>query len=106
MVAYIKRVDALKICRQHSTHCFETNDARGQDIADRIEDEIADITTADVEKVRHGEWIQGVPYRCSICGNPAPEEKNTSEKYSCWLSPRCPHCGAKMDVTDTNVGGK
>ena len=52
--------------------------------------------TADVEEVKHGEWIQGVPYRCSICGNPAPEEKNTSERYSCWLSPYCPNCGADM----------
>lgn len=53
--------------------------------------------TADVEKVKHGEWKQGVPYVCSICGKPAPDEKNTSERYYCWLSPYCPHCGAKMD---------
>ena len=51
--------------------------------------------TADV--VVHGEWKQGVPYVCSICGKPAPDEKNTSERYSCWTSPYCPHCGAKMD---------
>lgn len=53
--------------------------------------------TADVEEVKHGEWRQGVPYVCSICGKPAPDEKNTSERYSCWTSPYCPHCGAKMD---------
>ena len=40
---------------------------------------------------------QGVPYVCSICGKPAPDEKNTSERYSCWTSPYCPECGAKMD---------
>ena len=53
--------------------------------------------TADVVEVKHGEWKQGVPYVCSICGKPAPDEKNTSERYSCWTSPYCPHCGAKMD---------
>ena len=55
------------------------------------------INKADFAEVRHGEWKQGIPYICSICGNPAPDEKNTSEKYSCWTSPYCPHCGAKMD---------
>jgi DNA-directed RNA polymerase subunit RPC12/RpoP len=54
--------------------------------------------TTDVEEVKHGEWKQGVPYVCSICGKPASDEKNTDEKYSCWLSPYCPHCGAKMSV--------
>lgn len=53
--------------------------------------------TADVEEVKHGEWKQGIPYICSVCGKPAPDEKNTSEKYSCWTSPYCPNCGAKMD---------
>jgi len=49
------------------------------------------------ELVKHGEWIQGIPYICSVCGKPAPDEKNTSEKYSCWSSSFCPHCGAIMD---------
>ena len=59
--------------------------------------EIVGSPTADVEEVKQGEWKQGVPYVCSICGKPAPDEKNTSERYSCWTSPYCPHCGAKMD---------
>ena len=58
---------------------------------------------ADYAEVKHGKWIQGVPYVCSICGKPAPDEKNTSERYSCWTSPYCPHCGAKMDVTEAGV---
>ena len=59
----------------------------------------ANAPTADVEEVKYGEWVQGIPYTCSSCGKPAPEEKNTSEKYSCWLSPYCPNCGALMDGT-------
>ena len=62
-----------------------------------VEQVVEDTPTADVVKVKHGEWKQGVPYVCSICGKPAPDEKNTSERYSCWTSPYCPNCGAKMD---------
>ena len=64
-------------------------------LADLV-DVFAEIPTADVVEVKNGEWIQGIPYRCSNCGKPAPEEKNTSEEYSCWLSDYCPHCGVKM----------
>ena len=42
MADYIKRSDAMTICEGYSQHCFETNDSRGQDIADRILDDIAE----------------------------------------------------------------
>lgn len=43
--------------------------------------------TADVEEVRHGEWIEGkILDNCSICG----EKGFPGWKY-------CPNCGAKMD---------
>lgn len=51
MAEYIKRYDAMKICQNYSTHCFSVSDAKGQDIADKIEDEIAEIPTADVVEV-------------------------------------------------------
>ena len=56
--------------------------------------------TADVEEVRHGEWIEkddgwdGVFYTCSVCHcdwttiDGTPFENNM--RY-------CPECGAKMD---------
>ena len=59
--------------------------------------EIDATPTADVVEVKHGYWKQGVPYVCSVCGHSAPDETNTNEMYSCWVSPYCPHCGAKMD---------
>lgn len=52
MVEYIKRSDAMKICQEYSSHCFVSNDANGQDIADRIEDDIVKIPTADVVEVK------------------------------------------------------
>jgi hypothetical protein len=51
MAEYIKRMSAMTICERYSQHCFETNDNRGQDIADRIFDEITEIPTADVVEV-------------------------------------------------------
>ena len=47
--------------------------------------------TADVEEVRHGEYVQRGAWHieCSVCGNVLAhigEEKNY-----------CPNCGAKMD---------
>lgn len=58
-------------------------------------DTVADEQPADVQKVKHGRWIQrGYPkyvYGCSKC----------SRTIECWSEPenRFPycHCGAKMD---------
>lgn len=57
---------------------------------------LSSLPTADVEEVKHGEWIRGgiwgdtgsVEYKCSVC-------RETT--YDADLLPRCPHCGAKMD---------
>ena len=51
MAEYIKRTEVMKICREYSKHCFNSNDAYGQDIADRIEDDIVALPTADVVEV-------------------------------------------------------
>lgn len=51
MSEYIKRVDAIKICQQHSQRCFKANDAKGQFIAETIEDEVIKIPTANVIEV-------------------------------------------------------
>ena len=52
--------------------------------------------TADVQKVKHGEWIHDsynkTVFRCSKCGRLIQSvSNNPSESY-----PYC-HCGAKMD---------
>ena len=60
MADYIKRSDAMTICEGYSQHCFETNDSRGQDVADRILDDIAEMNIADVEEV----------VRCKDCDVP------------------------------------
>ncbi len=64
MVEYIKRTDAMKICEGYSEHCFHSNDSRGQDIADRILDDVVEIPTADVVEVKHGEWKEHFAFGC------------------------------------------
>lgn len=51
MAEYIKRTDVMKICEGYSEHCFNSNDANGQDIADRILDDVVELPTADVVEV-------------------------------------------------------
>lgn len=62
--------------------------------------------TADVEEVKHGEWILhdyaeviehcAIPnYECSVCGIWKRED-----------SDYCPDCGAKMYVTSKERGGE
>lgn len=59
----------------------------------QAKDLIADMPEIEVEPVRHGQWIPTRPYmysvKCSICGKTWELE-----------TPRCPSCGAKMDLEE------
>ena len=63
---------------------------------------IYEAPKVEVEPVRHGRWIPSKTitggYDCSFCGW-------TVTAITSMNAPYC-HCGAKMDATDTNVGGK
>lgn len=55
--------------------------------------------TADVEEVKHGEWIHssrgfdvGAAYECSICHSPSGNKHFYRRSYAF-----CPDCGARMD---------
>lgn len=90
---YIKRTDVMKICEAYSEHCFNSSDSKGQDIADRILDDVVEIPTADVEKVKHAEWVRvadtyGKEYLCSACKGGIRQ---------CIGQPYCSNCGAIMD---------
>lgn len=68
-MAYIKMQDVMKICEGYSKHCFHSNDANGQDIADRILDDVVNLPTADVVEVvmckdcKHMSY-DGACYKC------------------------------------------
>ena len=60
--------------------------------------------TADVEPVKHGQWIYNIEsgeYLCSACGeNALSFRKDTLyglDLYETCLTDYCPNCGAKMD---------
>lgn len=58
-----------------------------------VENMLKNAPTADVEEVKHEEWIErGIySFKCSACGE--------VEKYE---SPYCRWCGAKMDGKESN----
>ena len=113
MADYIKRTDVMKICESYSEHCFNSSDAKGQDIADRILDDVVEIPTADVEEVKHGEWELKSETRrffeeideefyveCPFCHRvyyvPFEFEDEKMLEYAKKNYPYC-NCGAKMD---------
>ena len=56
--------------------------------------------TADVVKVKHGEWLSNAQtdeYVCSECSGIAPVD---CEKEDFYESNYCPNCGAKMDLKE------
>ena len=97
-MAYIKMQDVMKICEDYSRHCFISNDSRGQNIADRILDDVIALPIVDVAKVKRGEWIyfrdsNGFKRcKCSEC----------LTSYGCIDTPYCPNCGAIMDGGSEN----
>lgn len=60
------------------------------------------IPAADVQEVRHGEWVfkfycgnmSGYDYgmTCSVCGKP------THRQFAEKMPPFCPNCGSRMDL--------
>jgi hypothetical protein len=85
--------------------------------------QVIDLQPTIEPEVRHGRWLNTdetvwdakeidgkqkleisiVAARCSVCERWAEHVNNFSPymKYNF-----CPHCGARMDATDTNAGGK
>ena len=59
---------------------------------------IKQLSTADVQEVRHGKWIYEdsdigwADYKCSDCENIISTVAQDEDLYSF-----CPYCGAKMD---------
>lgn len=99
-------IDADKIEYAPCTIC----QYKGKDVTEMIAyKSLIDIMpTADVEEVRHGQWlcINGTIF-CSECGEKALYEynKNDNDDFPFLLptrSKRCPHCGARMHKESEN----
>ncbi len=119
MARYIKLEDAIEVCGKYKDLHKKENSRLGMSIVNEIYLDIDNLPTADVEEVKHGEWIQEwelekgledndeIPYiKCSLCGHMEwgiDKEMDITPNY-------CNECGAKMDGKDINVltkdGGK
>ena len=65
---------------------------------EKLEAAILNVQAADVEPVRHGQWIYDhwCEFRCSVCG-----EFSNSKPYR-GKENYCPNCGAKMNEEAQN----
>ena len=65
----------------------------GKEIARILEN----VPTADVQEVKHGEWIDNTKYLERVCSN-CGREVVYQIIDGCWeYENYCPHCGATMD---------
>lgn len=103
MSDYIDRTALLSFLRREANEAQIYADENGGEsvgYAECLEDVIADIEripAANVEPVRHGEWVDcgdeyGSYARCSVCG-----AEYTNWDADCARTDFCPNCGAKMD---------
>lgn len=73
-----------------------------EDLIARINIGISRIPDADVEPIRHGEWVKNVDkcgWHCSVCevDNYYAYSWNCETGQNDFQDNYCPNCGAKMD---------
>lgn len=104
MSDYISRKAAVKIAQKYG---LANGSALGRHtgLADCIAIEIEGLPAADVEPVRHGEWLRTdddwsslVTIQCSACGGEWCFE--VDEDVQLLGYNYCPGCGCKMDLED------
>lgn len=84
----------IKVSDLKEKYKWWCNTPSGQQEYKEICDCVDAIPAADVEKVRHGEWIRPNPYCKPFCSECKTfEQSGEKKKY-------CSECGAKMDGKD------
>lgn len=96
-------IDADKVLLELQKFSLDTSNPYGVGYSDcltAVEDVLNEAPTADVEEVKHGEWIEkeevygDVYYTCSNCNNDWTTIDGTPQQN---FMNYCPNCGAKMD---------
>lgn len=90
----IYKEDAIALLDNLENHIMELEGWQEKcDGVSQAKDLITDMPEIEVEPVRHGRWIPTRPYmhstKCTVCENIWDLE-----------TPRCPSCGAKMDLEE------
>lgn len=75
--------------------CFYGAECRIEDVKEWLDEQ----PTADVQEVKHGEWIYHPEtfytksgFTCSVCKDPMWHSHDVKQAFK-----YCPHCGARMD---------
>lgn len=98
MAKYIEREKVLGVINELQRVCATEVPENKADIYDDVFEEVYGemqrIPAADVQEVKHGEWIKEKPsafvhWHCSVCGDCYYLDEPNAEY--------CPRCGAKMD---------
>ena len=82
---HIKRSDVMKICRKWSWNCFESNDSKGQWVADTIEEEILELPSVDGNGIVTGKELMYANFQINTCRKCSNKEckKNIKEIKNC-----------------------
>ena len=99
MAEYIDREAALKRFEEIKQSGISLKDAI---YIDGVMAVIETLPAADVEPVRHGEWVDtpnGTETICSYCKADWNVFDNDTYRFN-----YCPHCGAKMEREDEEDG--
>lgn len=98
MVEYIDRDKVLSMSYCTNKPTWDNPHLDPKSVVDV--DDIEALPTADVQKIKHGKWINSKrgfklreDYECSLCHSP----DGIKHFYSGIKYNYCPHCGAKMD---------
>lgn len=67
-------------------------------------DRLKEEPTIEAEPVKHGRWEESADGDGAVCSHCKEDFCNIIHETDRFK--RCPNCGAKMDVTDTNAGDK
>lgn len=115
MIYMPELIDKEKVLK-YLTPRIKTETPYGEGYNKALEDSAALVALMHTiePEVRHGRWVvndRNPDYAdCTNCGLSEWIGANGSREYAETLLPGfkkfCPNCGARMDATDTNVGGK
>lgn len=107
MAEYIDREETIKIVVETAVEIFDCHTTVP---LLKFANKIRTIPTADVVKVKHGEWLKtdAYPHRifCSLCyktyvtNEEVIQGRSFNRPAYCTEAEYCPHCGAKMDLKE------
>ena len=96
-------IDADLLLTDEKTHTLPIGCGKASGNVVVFVDDIEKLTTADVQKVRHGRWVNKGDYAvCTECGERSGTQYDGVEPIPL-MTKFCSNCGAKMDESATDI---